>query len=126
MPFVPTRPLLHDCLAAHSMASKKSRDSEGDQGSVLPGDFPDPRPSTRTSKRGCDTRSLVFDCFAKAWRAVYSILIFASRRKSPQACVSFSTSCWNCAGEDESVTSSICLDSCSFICGFDSTAATDW
>jgi len=44
---VPTRPLLQGCLAAHSMASKKSRDSEGDQGSVLPGDFPEPRPSTR-------------------------------------------------------------------------------
>ena len=82
--------------------------------------------STRSSKRGCDTRTLVFECFAKAWRACYSILIFASRRKSPQACVSFSTSCWNCAGEDESVTSSICLDNCSFICEFDRTAATDW
>src|SRR6266702_2809300 len=61
-------------------------------------------------------------CFLR--QAAYSILMFASRRKSPHACVSCSTSCWNCAGEAESVTSSICLDRRSFISGSDRTAAT--
>src|SRR5712691_5771829 len=57
-------------------------------------------------------------------KSCYSILILASRRNSPHARVSCSTSCWNCAGEAESVTSSICLDRRSFISGSDRTAAT--
>src|SRR5450759_4036862 len=84
MPSVPTLPLHHGWRAAHSIASCRSSASWSENGSVWPGDLPEPRPSTRTAAypRGTHQSGLTVSQF------IYG-LSFSSRSSGGVQCLSF-------------------------------------